>query len=212
MALVAINMSQASYFTLDGTLQGITFVDENTGNALLTSDGWVVTFWWKQNDTDPAYRALGLAGFLDKGDTSEYDVGNYGQFLYASGNAFLGAATTDCYIAIGIMQLDATELAKLSFGFDAEAITVGTQSGTDANSLKVQALWDQFGDDANFFEGTGKAGGGGTVNTGALDSWFGFARNTPVNVKTDSIPEPSTWLLLGASAAFAVVMRRRRKN
>ena len=209
MGLLALSQSQASMLNFNSTSTNVTFVDE-TNNALLTSDGWLVTFWWSQTGADGTFRALGLSGFLDKGDPEEWPD-NDGQFFFASTSSpFSGTPFADCYIAIGVMQVPASVLSTLTFGDDAEALKATTIG--DANGVKIENWWTLYGDDDNWYQGNANSGSGGSIAGAAvLNNFFGWGNGTDVKITSNPVPEPSAWLLLGAGAAFAVVMRRRKK-
>ena len=215
LGLLATDQSQAASMTLDSAGRNVTFVDEE-GNALLTSDGWVATFWYKQNLTDE-YTAIGLAGFMDVSGwyadvpvwatPEEYD----GTFFFASKNIITATPSTEYYLSIRIVQLDADELSKLSFDYDAGGLY--SASFGDSIADRISDLWDAFGDDANAFNNEGSplsASSTGATGGNFMGS-FGWANGTDVGIVT-AVPEPSTWLLLGAGSAFVVIMRRRKKQ
>jgi len=207
MGLLALSQGQASMMNLNSTARNITFVDE-AGGALLTSDGWLVTFWWSQSGADGTWLATGLSGFLDYGDPGEW-TDRDGQFFFSSLHSFTGTPMVEAHLAIGIMQVPDSVLNGLTFGDDAEAIVVST---TGVGRDTIESLWSTYGDEANWFTGSGNAASGGSISgANLLPDWFGFPRDGKVTVTGDVIPEPSTWLLLGAGAAFTVIMRRRKK-
>jgi len=215
MGLLALGQSQAASINFDSTGKNISFIDENTGDALLTSDGWLVSFWWKQNAGDN-FTAIGLAGFLDAGgwysDVPPWcDPGDYdGMFFFGSENMISAKDSTEYYISIRIMQVDAATLSGLSFDYDAGALW--SSAFGDSIADDIAEMWKDFGDASNAFNNESKleSSSNGALS-GDLMSAMGWTSNQKVPIKADAIPEPSTWLLLGAGAAFVVVMRRRKK-
>jgi len=209
MGLVALSQSQASQMSLNSGGSGVSFVLDGTTDLLMTSDGWLVSFWWKQNAGDE-FKAVGLSGFLDAGNPAWYDASDYGTFMFQSSptHPFTGDPNSPCHLSIRIFQVDAAALAELSFDNNARAlVTANVNNPLDANMQKIEELWNTFGLDDNRWDGSGTAVGGGNVSGVNLNTWFGIAPGQVGVV----VPEPSTWLLLGAGAAFTVVMRRRKK-
>ena len=212
MGLLAIGQSQAADLGIESWGTNVRFVDQG-GSALQTSDGWLVSIWWKQNETD-AYTAIGLTGFLDDYASGWYNpppMGSPGEFdgmiQFNSTDTLPSVGSAEYFLSIRVFQVDATTLSGLNFGYGGE-VSVPLWSDTAAQKA-ISDLWDDFGRAENQWENvsTLTALPSGAMG-GDIMAAMGWAPGTDVVV---AIPEPSTWLLLGAGAAFVVIMRRKKK-
>ena len=181
--------------------------------------GYLAAFWWSPDDSAGSYSVIGISTFAD----SSYGVGSEldGCFAFSSESLLptpaSGSATS--YLGVTIFRYD----AGVAGGWDdtqwnafVAGLTVTSLSG-DANADKIEGYWNAAQ------SGAGQTGEwwGGAISIDqyggvAPDDIFngpgGFGWNSTKQYLTaNPIPEPSTWLLLGAGAAFAVVMRRRKK-
>jgi len=180
--------------------------------------GYLAAFWWSPDNSAGSYKVVGIGGFADLlGGGPELD----GCFFFDSADIFATPAsgTTTSYIGMTIFRYD----VGVKAGWDEtqwqsflDGLTVSSLSG-DANAAKIEGYWT-----------AGQSGSGQTGewwgaqisidNLGTVSpedifngpggfNWGGTKQYLTAN----AIPEPSTWLLLGAGAAFTVIMRRRKK-
>jgi len=201
-------------FTLDG--------------APITSvaDGYIVTFWWAADlgeDEMGSPVALGATFFNDansNGTMAGYAGGFSMQTAFAIPHT---VANQTGYLGIRIFQLDLADVLGLDralTALDWQGYFANNGSGQRASSLTdtvkqdlIGGWWEdaQTGSEYIYEDYTmyTTLAEGVIVPTGtnAMTYLFGWSgTNAP-----ELVPEPSTWLLLGAGAAFTVIMRRRKK-
>jgi len=215
---------------------GLSFI--NFGNALVSladgtpvttlgsgaEAGYVAMFWWSATDDPAAFKPLAVDGFCDY---LWYDD-QYAGVFYSEGPAFMvpvPAGATETYVAITVFRVDSL-VGEDRSDWD------GFFSLYNGDAAAMMSLWDAATKNAS---GTSQvsdllANGGTWFGTVAHDSTDGTPTGyTPMDFASGDwvsgtvrlgttpianplpVPEPSTWLLLGAGAAFTVIMRRRKK-
>jgi len=176
------------------------------GNS--ATSGYVAAYWWSSDGVN--YSAIGIGGFTDYelGFPSGLDGTFYfmsEQIMPTPGTGFLGLTVFRHDIGDGTWDAFFADLMVSSLT-------------SDPNSAKIEALWDAaqsstYGEIGDWWgaELVFDADGGFTPFDvfGTSKELGGFGWDGAQALR--AIPEPSTWLLLGAGAAFVVLLRRRRK-
>jgi len=178
--------------------------------------GYVAAYWWSADGVD--YSVIGISGFADLlGGGPELD----GCFYFDSEGIIPkpGSGSTTSYVGLTIFRYDAGVAAKWDgdqWNAFINGLTVDSLGG-NANATTIEGYWNAAQ------SGTGQTGEwwgaqisidylGGVSPEDIFNGPGGFGWNSTKQYLTaNPIPEPSTWLLLGAGAAFTVIMRRRRK-
>jgi len=190
-------------------------LNNGTTAANSLSDGYIATFWWSPDDSAGSYKALGATYFSDV-DPASFS-GLEGGFFYMS-NALLDYDEDGQggYISVKIFQYNAVDTSKWGAG-DWINFCDSLQVTDLDNAAQQKALTDLWAaaqtDSPEYYEGKGSFS---TLANGFPpdgSSFMGWSEPFKLNVNPNytPVPEPSTWLLLGAGAAFVVVMRRRKK-
>jgi len=185
--------------------------------------GYVAMFWWSATSDPATFKPLAIDGFADYlwGDDQ------YAGVLYSEGGPLtvsIPVGTTASYTAITVFRIDSLVGADSSDWDDFFSLYNGNEGA-------MMKLWD---------DATKSASGTSQVSdiVGDENLWFGTIVHNPIDgslvnylpwdfdpawdsgtiklgkspiTNTLPVPEPSTWLLLAAGAAFSVVMRRRKK-
>jgi len=219
IATLACASAHASYLTLfnfhdvmeDDDKPGAT-INLSGGGGVTTlgsgaTAGYVAAFWWSATGAEGSYSAYGIGGFSDYGLGlgSDFD----GTFFYESGGfpqpgtGFLGVTV------FRVNDLVGADVAAWDSFFD-----------LNGNGASIAALWDAAQTNPN-----GEVGDwwGAKITFdeygfflpydvfGASEANGGFGWGTDKQYLS-AVPEPSTWMLLGAGAAFVVLLRRRKKE
>jgi len=187
------------------------------------TSGYLIAFWWSADGSEGSYEAVGISTFADvlMGGT---DADNAGYFYWASEGIFPkptppATGVFEGFLGMTVFRYDAG--VNAGWGVDEwSAFTAGltvaslgdTSPGSSAS--KIEDLWSAAQEghrhvgewwDARY---TVDNNGAFDVQDFVSDSrGFGWDGNQYL----DTIPEPSTWLMLGAGLAFVVVVRARRK-
>jgi len=155
--------------------------------------------------------------------------------LYINGGVVDVARTASIYYDNTLDLASSSEASTLAFHADTETnvgqIILGTNADVTVGALGAQVkvtLGGLFADDSIEYSILliNTSGSGVTLNAGdfnatfvwsggsgaVYDGWYLFADSSGLYARYDAIPEPSTWLLLGAGVAVVIVFRRRRKN
>ena len=182
---------------------------DSAGNPISSLNGYIATFWFAQSGDPGDLVAVGAAITYDYAydyysmDGSEY-IGGFDYNSTPAGVTML----TDGTIALWSIRVFQIEQGLLDSNYDGNfssqlSLTTGeiTAMWADAEN----GLMGEWGD----FQYHMTPIGGAPVGIGLTD----FADLMPVDgYRLNPIPEPSTWLLLGAGTAFMVIMRRRKKQ
>ena len=185
-------------------------MEDDTTLVSSLSGGYIATFWWSPDDSAGSYVALGATYFTDAHPVLSFFGPGYFEFV---SNPIL-PYTTDGekgYAGIVIFKLDGwagkvVDTDEPGSGFRVDSLTDTTVSDWwEAAKLTSPEIYEQFG--MEFTTGTL----GSTPNNVIVDV-FGWSGTVNLYSNPYLIPEPSTWLLLGAGSAFVVVMRRRKKQ
>jgi len=218
MAAALSGLLNASNFTVDtgGANAPIYYSDKST--LFSSYDGYIVTFWFSQ-DGDPSKLGVVGAGVsldymagvgygMDAGDRAEYK--GYIDWNSSPYNPITMLSGIESLFSIRIFY--APDLVALYDG-NVEANISLTAQLPDLSFL-APADWEtawlaaQSGDkEVGDFQYTMTPAGTTPKQLSELPDF----RNKNYYMTAASIPEPSTWLLLGAGAAFTVIMRRRKK-
>jgi len=210
----------------DTTADELIFFSDSSGNMVTTlPDGYVATFWWSQTGAEGSFTALGMAGFLDvstwnAGKGNIYDGG----FIFNSGVIVPAAGGENCYVMMRIFQMpDIADYLLTHPYLNDKGVLLNDGSFGGAVHAEISGLWTDAlalwesgvgGDIGEYVSDPIKATSAGGVAFYIVDSFtsYGWDLGDTVYLKAPTlVPEPSTWLLLGAGAAFVVVMRRRTK-
>jgi len=217
VGILALGVSHAGdtkieFFNSYNMAHSINLADDQ-GLVSTLGGGYVVAYWLSATGGDDvtSYQSLGISGFLDLAHGSAAD----GYFSYTTGMLDLVPASGEAtyYLGMTIFRVDdvsnwgeffgdlnsslgsaATQTALTNMWLAAEAATSEThQTGQWWNA---QVTFDNLGDrqPEDLF--------------GVAFGWNGQKQF----LSAEPIPEPSTWLLLGAGAAFVMILRRRKKN
>ena len=184
--------------------------------AFSSYDGFIATFWFAQ-DNDPANLTIVGAGVsmdylagmvygLDETDREEYK--GYIDWNSVPSNPLDMLSGKEALFSIRIFY--APDLVALYDGNEESSISLTAQLPdlSYMSAAKFEAAWlaAQSGDkEAGDFQYTMTPSGTTPKQLSELPDF----RNKSYSM--DTVPEPSTWLLLGAGAAFTVIMRRRKK-
>ena len=204
MAGKALAQSEIIFNTVS-SMVNISFADKD-GNAISsygTGGAYVATFWYSGTSAS----SVELIGVADIMTNSKIDWYSYPDDPID----LVGTATG--FLEVRIFQL--SESFAVMNDFDT---WLGKQNETTILSLyNSRAEGSQYGVWATTFQlGTGGTAGNGfehfIYSTDPLNVEFSKDGTVKLNGITDAIPEPSTWLLLGAGAAFIVILRRKKKD
>jgi len=188
----------------------------DTTTLFSSYDGYVATFWFSA-DNNPANLGIvgagvsmdyfaGVAYGMDAGDRAEYKG-----FLDWNSVPSSPLAMPSTEVVFSIRIFYAPDLVALYNGNEESSISLtATLLGVPLTLADWESRWDaaQTGDkEVGDFVYHMTPNGTTPINLSEIPG-FGnksYFMGAPV-------PEPSTWLLLGAGAAFTVVMRRRKKQ
>jgi len=193
----------------------IYYSDKTT--AFSSYDGYIATFWFAQ-DNNPANLTIvgagvsmdyyaGIAYGMDAGDRAEYK-GFLDWNSYPSDPLDMLSGKEALF---SIRLFYAPDLVALYDGNDQSYISLTAMlSGVALTPADWEARWDaaQSGDkELGDFQYHMTPDGTTPLQLSELPNF----KDKTYYMTGASIPEPSTWLLLGAGAAFTVIMRRRKK-
>jgi len=222
LALCGAAIAQTKYH-VNTTIDGAVMIVTDGTTPISSSNGWVATFWYGGTNPDPTALA-----YLGAGVTFDYalEANGMGSLApdYAGGfdwwsvdTLTLAAYPATSYFAMRIFQVDqlfiennynGNTLSQLTMDATEAATLWGAASASGADGIEI--LYSMQADGTlprEIFEFTFVKFHDGKNYVDA-SNWLA----NPDALKVAPIPEPSTWLLLGAGAAFVVVMRRRRKQ
>jgi len=212
---MAMFASQAASVTVYNFFdeENIPMLSLQNGGLLTTlgeaeTSGYLAIYWWSADDIN--YSAIGIGGFGDL-----YGPEFEGWFRFDSTGLLPSPVTgeTTSYLGMTVFRYEPL------LGSDGDAWW------SFINGLVVKNLNDANADILASYWGdaqAGKYGGeiaqwwgaeividylGGVTPSDLINNGFGWNGQ---GQSTAPIPEPSTWLLLGAGAAFVVIMRRRK--
>jgi len=226
-AFTSAQATDMVFFTLWNFGPAITLEDGQT--KITTSGtgdgaGYLAAYWWSETGgTDLAnYSVLGISTMADcLGDDFLPQDKLPGLLYFQSEGIIIAPTNNESFIAMTIFRYDigvdeGWSIAQWnSFVGGLTVNAWGDQSAQDIQGLwqASQDLWDSNANSNEigiFMNGKITHGMGGGVNevppteAAGLTNWG----STPHLVAP--IPEPSTWLLLGAGAAFVMIFRRRK--
>jgi len=218
IAILAVGVSQAQtrlelYNAYELPYPTINIEGKGAVTTLGSGDtaGYVAAYWWSPNGTD--YSVIGISGFLDM----EFGSTAAGCFSFTS-DLIIPVPETGSeisYLGLTVFRFDDLVGADvedwMAFFNDMKV----TSLDDDANAATIADMWSAA---QNAEDGYARGWWGAEVTINNLGDV------APINVFGDgfgwggdpqylaAIPEPSTWLLLGAGAAFLVLMRRRKDS
>ena len=188
------------------------------GTVNTLTDGYVASYWLK-SATMGDFALVGISGFGDCYDASW--GGGFDDGLYWESKAIVprpsGTNTMYYEFELRIFKLDS--VPALGGEYDNEVFSALSLSDSSGAYNAAYKLWE---DAFNAWDAGGSAEygvfqGGFTADIsgipGHIGNWFGYGgvAGHTLTLTANPIPEPSTWLLLGAGAAFVVIARRRKK-
>ena len=231
VAAIATSYGQTSLSVITtpgtGTLNNLPPVLLDGSPVTSVGDGYVVSFWWSLDDSPGSYVALGATYFNDASSNASMAL-RMGGFNFASPAAIPHSSDGETgYLAIRIFQFDlAGELgledpataADWRGYFGTTGLGASSLTDTVTNDL-ITGWWEAAQTNSEYlYEDYAQytTGEDGRIAPPGTHTMWHFGWNEPGTVinmtkNPDFIPEPSTWLLLGAGAAFTVIMRRRKK-
>ena len=187
---------------------------DNAGTKVTTAGGYVASYWLKSASMSD----FALVGITTLGDF----IGFPDEYaLFWTSDAVIprppGDTTVPYTFELRVFKVDSLGTPGGDWGnemFTADSLTDTTsQAYKDAYKLWDDAYkaWDAGGE-AEYGSWSGTAIMDNTGFSGQIGDWLGWSNGgNTLYLTSNAIPEPSTWLLLGASASFVLVMRRRKK-
>jgi len=228
MALGALQEARADISTIrfNSASADIAFVTSGYDLLSTTLGGnYVVTFWYAETQTivdgwNINLKPIGITGFESGGDLE-------GMFdLWGSNPAMPLDLVSGQPGFLGIRIFELGDMHAKSFADDDAwwdyfeglkgpgVVTSPTMAGMIEDMFKYKAAFSEYGEWIGSFNADSDGGVPGSNAIYYID--FGLpggvgSAGTVMLDKIAGIPEPSTWLLLGAGAAFIVILRRRKK-
>jgi len=191
-------------------------LSDGTTKVNTLGDSYIAAYWWSPDDSPGSYKALGATVFSDANFLS--DDWPAGGALFFQSDMVLPYTTNGQtgYIQMRIFQYNMVDTSLWSdtdwTGFTDSLWVTDLSNATQQKN--INDLWAFAKTNSEeIYEGKAMftTDINGVVPDGGFLTWSKDPLQLYKNPTYDPIPEPSTWLLLGAGAAFAVVMRRRKK-
>ena len=216
----ALTMAQAqfNFMSIDSSSHnGVVLMfdplGDNAGDKVTTTTGGYVASYWLKSASMADYALVGITTLGDFiGFPDDYA-------LFWTSDAIIprpGETPVNYSFELRVFKVDSIGTPGGDWGN--EMFSAASLNDTSAAYDNAYKLWDDAykawdaGGAAEYGSWTGTAVMTDAGFTGQIGDWLGWSNTgNTLYLTANAIPEPSTWLLLGAGSAFVVIMRRRKK-